>query len=93
MSGSVPGGGVGTVSGQDEHAEGFGYLEALLYLKGTRKTQWKERFIPSVHLAHLEDVSRPLNELLTPRRILVEFLSRKRNAQDTVSSGTTFRNV
>lgn len=93
MSGSVPGGGVSAVSGQDEHADGFGYMEALLYLKGTRKTQWKERFIPSVRLAPLEDVSRPLNELLTPHRILVEFFSRKRNVQDTVSSGTTFRNV
>ena len=38
VSGSVPGGGVGAVSGQDEHAEGFGCLEALLNLKGTRKT-------------------------------------------------------
>ena len=93
MSSSVPGGGVSAVSGQDEHAEGFGCIEALLYLNGTRKTQWKERFIPSVHLVHLEDVSRPLNELLTPHRIPVELLSRKRNVQDTISSGTPSRNV
>ena len=93
MSSSAPGGGVSAVSGQDEHAEGFGCIEALLYLKGTRKTQRKERFIPSVHLVHLEDVSRPLNELLTPHRIPVDFLSRKRNVQDSISSGTTSRNV
>ena len=92
MSGSVPGGGVGAVSGQDEHAEGFGCLEALLNLKGTRKTVQGKRHSFRTP-GSLEDVSRPLNELLTPHRSLVEFLSRKRNVQDTVSSGTTFRNV
>lgn len=65
----------------------------LCWTLKARGKQCKERGIPSAHLAPLEDVSRPLNELLTPHRSLVEFLSRKRNVQDTVSSGTTFRNV